>query len=333
MFVATSGGLHAPNKGLLRDQCLSILLNTVAQSDHYNQTVAPTRILLFATRRDEAKTRLLLQVRMGTLILAITSLFLYSIGTTFQALVFRRHLTYQRGLNLLIGGLALISHASLTWQLVWSRSHDDLNLGVFEASVLISALIVAMLLILDWLKPARNLFLAAYPIAALSIITALVFHCPPHYVEQMGAGMLAHIALSVTAYSLFTLAGVQALLLQLQNRKLKRQYNSLLIRNLPPLQSMESLLFQLVWGGLIMLTLAIISGSLFVDNLFAQHLVHKTVFSLLSWLVFAGLLVGRYAWGWRGATASRWTLAGFILLMLGYFGSKIALEMIFHKPY
>ncbi len=268
---------------------------------------------------------------MGTLILAITSLLLYSLGTTIQALVFRRHLHYNAGLNTVIGALALAAHGALAWQLVWA--HGELNMSLFRASIVISAGLVGLLLLMSWHRAARNLFLAIYPLAMLTIIAALIFHAPPRYVQQLGVGMLAHITLAITAYCLFTLAGIQALLVYMQNRQLKNNYNSLLIRNLPPLQTMESLLFELVWAGLILLTLAIITGSLFVDSLFAQHLVHKTVFSLLSWLVFAGLLFGRYAWGWRGVTASRWTLAGFILLMLAYYGSKFALEMIFHHPY
>ncbi|MDX1799710.1 MAG: cytochrome c biogenesis protein CcsA, partial [Marinobacter sp.] len=118
-----------------------------------------------------------------------------------------------------------------------------------------------------------------------------------------------------------------------QNRQLKQNYNSLLVRNLPPLQTMESLLFELVWAGVILLVLAITTGALFVNDLFAQHLVHKTVFSLVSLVVFVALLIGRYTQGWRGITASRWTLAGCLLLMIGFYGSKFVLELIFHKGF
>ena len=94
---------------------------------------------------------------------------------------------------------------------------------------------------------------------------------------------------------------------------------------------MESLLFELLWAGVIVLTLAIITGAVFVHDLFAQDLAHKSLFSIMSWLVFSGLLVGHYTLGWRGLTASRWTLAGCALLMLGYYGSKFVLELIFHR--
>jgi len=180
-------------------------------------------------------------------------------------------------------------------------------------------------------KPVQSLFLGVYPLAALTIILALITHSPSRLVSGQSYGMLSHIALSVTAYSLFSLAAIQAILLYFQNRQLKHNYNSLLVRNLPPLQTMESLLFEMVWAGVVLLVLAIVTGALFIEDLFAQDLAHKTVFSLLSLLVFVALLIGRYTQGWRGMTASRWTLAGCILLMLAFYGSKFVLELVFHR--
>jgi len=266
---------------------------------------------------------------MGTLILAVTALFLYSVGTALQALHFRGRITSNLAITTLIGVLALISHGLLIAQ---SVHHDGgFDFGFFKSSVLISWLIVLLLLGLNLRKPVQNLFLGVYPLATLTIILALVTHTPSRLVSDDSYGMLSHIALSVTAYSLFTLAAIQATLLYFQNRQLKRNYNSLLVRNLPPLQTMESLLFEMVWAGVVMLILAIATGALFVQDLFAQDLAHKTVFSLLSLLVFVALLIGRYTKGWRGLTASRWTLAGCALLMLAFYGSKFVLELLFQQ--
>ena len=91
---------------------------------------------------------------------------------------------------------------------------------------------------------------------------------------------------------------------------------------------METLLFELIWVGLALLTLAIGSGIIYLDDIFAQHLVHKSTLSIAAWLIFAMLLWGRHQWGWRSQTAVRWTLGGFATLMLGYFGSKLVLELI-----
>lgn len=266
---------------------------------------------------------------MGTLILAVTTLFLYSLGTVLQTLFFRGRLQSVTSLNTLIGLLGLVSHGTLIWETLIEPA--AINLSFFHASLLISWLVLLLALVVSALKPAQILFLAVYPLAAASVLMTLIFHGPPHYVGH-NWGMLSHVALSITAYSLFTLAAAQALLVYLQNRQLKRNYNSLLVRNLPPLMTMESLLFELLWAGVVVLTLAIVTGALFVDDLFAQDLAHKTLFSLLSWGVFTALLIGHYTQGWRGVTASRWTLSGCALLMLAYFGSKFVLELVFQRP-
>ena len=95
---------------------------------------------------------------------------------------------------------------------------------------------------------------------------------------------------------------------------------------------MESMLFEIVWVGLLLLTVAIGSGFLFLDDIFAQHLVHKTVLSICAWALFATLLWGRHYLGWRSQMAARFTLGGFIALMLAYAGSKFVLELILQRP-
>ena len=94
---------------------------------------------------------------------------------------------------------------------------------------------------------------------------------------------------------------------------------------------MEAMLFELLWIGLGLLSIAIASGALFIDDIFAQSLVHKTVLTIAAWLLFATLLWGHYRLGWRSKTAVRLTLAGFALLMLAFFGSKLVLELILQK--
>lgn len=266
---------------------------------------------------------------MGTLILAVTTLFLYSIGMTLQALNFRGRIDISKQVVTVIGVLALVAHGLLLWQVL--TLGGALNLGFFQSSLLISWLIVALLVGMNLTKPVDSLFLGAYPLACLTVVFSLLSHTPPRFIERDDWGILSHIALSVTAYSLFTLAAGQALLLYFQNRQLKHNYNSALVRNLPPLQTMESLLFELLWAGVILLVLAIVTGAVFVSDLFAQDLAHKTTFSLISLMVFVALLIGRQTQGWRGITASRWTLAGCGLLMLAYYGSKFVLELVFMR--
>jgi ABC-type uncharacterized transport system permease subunit len=100
------------------------------------------------------------------------------------------------------------------------------------------------------------------------------------------------------------------------------------VRALPPLQTMESLLFEMIAVGFVLLSLALLSGFSFLEDMFAQRQVHKTVLSIIAWFVFGTLLWGRYRFGWRGQKALIWTLSGFVVLMLAYFGSKVVIELI-----
>jgi len=127
---------------------------------------------------------------------------------------------------------------------------------------------------------------------------------------------------------LFTLAAIQALVLAVQERQIRQRSLGGLMRQLPPLQSMEASLFQLIGSGFLLLTIGLITGFIFLDDIFAQQLAHKTVLSLIAWCVFATLLWGRRQYGWRGQTAIKWTLVGFLFLVLAYFGSKFVLEFI-----
>ena len=148
---------------------------------------------------------------------------------------------------------------------------------------------------------------------------------------SVSAGMEVHILTSILAYSLLNIAAVQAILLAIQDWQLHDHRSGRFIRSLPPLQTMESLLFQMIGAGLVLLTISLISGVMYIHDLFEQHLAHKTVLSVLAWIVFSVLLWGRYFHGWRGQTAIRWTLVGFVSLMLAYFGSKMVLEIILQR--
>ena len=135
--------------------------------------------------------------------------------------------------------------------------------------------------------------------------------------------------LSILAYSVITIAALQALLLAYQNSRLKHHHPGGLLSKLPPLQDMEALLFELLWAGQGILSVAIVAGFVFFDNIWGVNgVIHKTFFSLLAWVVFAILLWGRSQLGWRGVTAIRFTLSGFVLLILGFYGSKFALQVL-----
>lgn len=144
---------------------------------------------------------------------------------------------------------------------------------------------------------------------------------------------LAHLAIAMLAYSLFTFAAMHALLMAVAERSLHQKPTLLKLPDFPPLMTMETLLFRVISVGFLLLTLTLLSGMLFSEALFHQPLKfnHKNLFTILSWLIFGGLLLGRAVYGWRGRTAIRWTLTGFVLLLLAYAGSKFVLEILLHR--
>ena len=140
-------------------------------------------------------------------------------------------------------------------------------------------------------------------------------------------GLELHLALSLLALILFSLAALQALALALQERQLRRRRPGRLFGLLPPLSHMEKLLFQLVTAAFFILSLSLATGLMFPRELFLAPIAHKTLLAFLAWLTFGGLLLGRRIRGWRGPQVVRWTLGGYAALVLAYFGSKLLLQL------
>jgi len=221
---------------------------------------------------------------------------------------------------------ALLLHGILLYQLVATAA--GLDLGVLSVASLIAWAIVALLLVALLVRPIEDLGIFVLPLAAITVALSLTGwdDAPPPI--PYGSGMQVHIATSVLAYGLLSIAAFQSLVLAFQERRLRHKRPGGVLRALPPLQSQETLLFQLVGLGFVLLSLSLATGFMFVDDMLTQHLAHKTILSVIAWLVFAVLLWGRWRYGWRGRTAIRWSLAGFVMLALAYFGSKFVLEIL-----
>ena len=208
---------------------------------------------------------------------------------------------------------------------------QGVNLGFFNALSSTGWLIAVVLLLSAAVKPVENLGIVLLPYSALTVLLAALFPSQRIVDSADQWPLELHIIISILAYSLLALATVQSLLLAVQNHRLRQRNPGGFVRGLPPLTTMESLLFQLIAAGFVLLSLSLLSGFLFLENIFAQHLVHKTVLSIVAWLVFGILLWGRWRYGWRGPIAVRWTLGGFVALLLAYFGSKLVLELILKR--
>ncbi len=226
-----------------------------------------------------------------------------------------------------LGGLLL--HSWLLYDDIFSQ--PGLNLAFFNALALTSWMVIVLFLVSSLTKPVENLGILLLPVAALTLLLEASFPSPNFMRQEVGWDIKIHVLLSMLAYSLLTLASVQSILLAIQDHHLHARQPAGFLRTLPPLQTMESLLFEMIGAGFALLTLALLSGFAFLEDMLTQHLVHKTVLSTLAWLVFGALLIGRFRYGWRGKTAIIWTLSGFVILILAYFGSKAVLELILQR--
>jgi ABC-type uncharacterized transport system permease subunit len=232
----------------------------------------------------------------------------------------------RRGFILSAALAALMLHAIALYALIFGA--EGMDLGFFNVLAL-AGFLMAVIALAACVKPAfENLGIVLFPLAGVSILLAETLTSDVLLLHGGSWPLYTHILFSLLAYSLLGVAALQAVVLAIQERRLRRGAAGGMLSTLPPLQEMERFLFQLIAAGFALLTLALFTGLIFVHSLFAQNLWQKTVLSLLAWLVFAVLLWGRWRFGWRGRTAIRWTLSGFVALMLAYFGSKLVLELI-----
>src|SRR3569623_290225 len=231
--------------------------------------------------------------------------------------------------SLTLGMVAVLLHTAVLYQNLFVVS--GLNLGFFNALSMLLWLIAVLVLLTALFQPVENIAIAVFPLAAIALALELAF--PSVHVVSDGTDALLrlHIAFSVLSYSLFSIAAAQATLLALQDRQLHRKRPGGFIRALPPLETMEPQLFQKIGIGFTLQSLSLLTGIIALDDIFAQHLAHKSILSIIAWLVYATLLIGRWRFGWRGRKASRWTLSGFVELLLAYLGSKRVLEIVLHR--
>jgi ABC-type uncharacterized transport system permease subunit len=236
--------------------------------------------------------------------------------------------------------LAWLLHGGVLWADVLAPG----SLRVGFAMMLSAALWISVAVY--WLENQNmaldGLRVMVLPIAALTVVLLALF--PGNLVALEGKSQLfsLHIAIAILAYSTFTLAAFHAVLMVAQEYKLHTRQNAfaggwlaVAIDRLPALLTMEKLLFRLIAFGFGLLTLTVLSGVVFSEELFGTpfKIDHKTIFTMLSWTLFGVLLAGRHWRGWRGKTALSFTLAGFATLLLAYVGSRFVLEVVLHRSF
>lgn len=236
----------------------------------------------------------------------------------------------QRGLHLATA-LPLALHTALLYGSVFAGG--QMYLGVGNSVSVIIWLTVVIYWVGSFFQRLEGLQVFINAAAALLVWSPLLLPSvrPLSHIDIPAFRL--HLLISLLAYSLFTIASLQALMMAVLENRLHGGRLPIYLQSLPPLLTIERLLFRIIALGFILLTLTLVSGMLFSEELVGQPLKvnHKVLFGILSWCIYAALLAGRRIYGWRGRLALRWTLAGFLALLLAYIGSKFVLEVILHR--
>jgi len=228
-------------------------------------------------------------------------------------------------------GVPLVLHAGLLYHNLIVGS--SLNLSLVYAISLILWLTVLVYWIARFFYPLANMLSLVLPLAAIGVVLPELFPDTRALSAPTSWMFDAHVLVAMMAYSLFTIAALHAGLMSFVEKGLHHATLPNVLKNLPPLLTMETLLFRIIGVGLVLLTLTLASGILFSEQIFGKpwQFSHKVLFGFISWGVFSVLMLGRTLKGWRGRTAVRWTLSGFGFLVLAYLGTKFVLEILLHR--
>lgn len=225
-----------------------------------------------------------------------------------------------------IAGVLL--HGAYHLLVAW-RTPGGPDMHFFSALSLVGLGMAALTSLVGARGRMAGLGVFSFPLAGVLL---LVYHLYGHEPSpHLDWRLQLHAWMALLAYASLAIAALLAIMLWAQERALRRREFHAWLRALPPLAELEHLLFRTISVGFVLLTATLLTGVMFVENLLAQHLVHKTVLSFLSWLAFGALLVGRWRLGWRGGKAVRWTLMAMALLLLAFFGSKFVMELVLQR--
>ncbi len=225
---------------------------------------------------------------------------------------------------------ALLAHGGVLW-------HDMLDGNMLHFGLAIALSLTLWLAMLMYF--VESFLTRIDSLLALAMLPATICAFPPAilpgtlHVRVDGWAFRLHFVVAMLAYSLFTLAALHAVMMAVAERQLHHAQLNSRISGLPPLLTLENLLFRLIGVAFVFLTLTVGSGVLFSEQVFGKPLTftHKIIFTIASWLLFGILLAGRHLRGWRGRVAQRWTLAGFVCLFLAYAGTRFVLEVLLHR--
>lgn len=222
--------------------------------------------------------------------------------------------------------IALSAHAFWLYQNIFLINGQ--NLPILNVVSLIGFLIALLSALMSKRINTGVLLPVIYGFNIINFIAAA--HLPSHFITHLEIypAIGSHIILALLSYSILSIASLFALQLAYINYRLKNHKRPLSMSNMPPLMTLEKSLFQFVFIGFILLTCTLITGFIFLDNMFAQGSAHKAILSIIAWIIYAVLLWGHYTKGWRGQLIVYITIIASSLLTLAYFGSRFVREII-----
>lgn len=262
---------------------------------------------------------------MDTTIFTLLTIILYFALSGYQLVLLKKHDNTQAKKIAVLAAFPLLSHG---WLLHLAIDTDlGQNLSLFNIFSMVFWLVSILIISCSIKRKLGILVMTVLPIAGISLLVSQYLG-GQHLIDASAPGYLFHTLISIASISVISLAAIQSLFVNALDNRLK-QHPAPPVRGMPALQDMEQFLYVLIWIGFVLLSFAILTPVIFMPEQISNSIpLHKPILSVASWLVFAIFLIGRYRKGWRGKTAANWTISGFALLFLAYFGTRTVLEFI-----
>ncbi len=255
---------------------------------------------------------------MAIMLLNFATVLAYSFAASMPWLRIQRFGLPSKKAMILFGALAVLGHAYLLHLSIDTQAGQ--NLSAQNLASLASWLMALLFTVLALVRPFEKLGLVLFPLAASSLV--LAFWWPGQHLVATADDIksLLHILLAVVTFSVLAFAGIQSIILALLDRHLRLKQQFSWLDRLPPLDAMETLLFQTIITGFVLLTLLLWSSFYFYHAAVWPELLSKTLVAVLAWIIFAVLILGHRLLGWRGKKALYCTSLGVSLVLLLYFG-------------
>lgn len=257
---------------------------------------------------------------------ALISSFFYFIAGTIAAMqLFSPHKVNKRCFFIAVTP-AIFCHATWLYQHIIIQSGQ--NLPMLNVLALVAFIVSLLSTFANQRFNTGVLLPVVYGFTVLIFVGVICL--PGNYVTHLETHpqIATHIILALFAYSILSIASLLALQLAYLDYRLKNRKNPLTKIQMPPLMTLEKSLFQFILIGFILLSGTLVTGFIFLEDMFAQGKAHQAVLSIIAWIIYAILLWGRFSRGWRGRLIVYITIIGSSLLTLAYFGSRFVREIL-----